>query len=216
MPNEDYRWGWVLLSYNRGSIFPLYKKHGGDIQAYLSASGTGQEQREYVYKFYAAKSAFHEVQTEPRDIFPCPLIYQEQGKPTTHSVQEGESISAISIQHDRTITRIIAYNLQENPEFSTKLQPGDKILIPNAARATVLVKDLDVDTSEFQRLNPHLGSSVMESRRGIPETTIYFPDQASADAFYRESTGKIESRPTAEQESSDRDLCLTHAGRMFR
>lgn len=224
--NEQRRWCWAILGFNLGKegIEKKYKKHHGDIKAYLESQDATEEQKNYLHRFFGAREVFNPMrEEEPQtpQLEEAHVVYRQQKKTIVYTIEQGDNLTKIAKNYNKTIPRIIAFNLQKNPAFDPdNLTIGQEILIPQIPAATIKYSDILAETgvlkSDFDELNLHLESEIVQNRKGIPETTICFPaEQDFKNLFYDRFENQILNEAEAEEEICDRETCFEEARRKY-
>ncbi len=216
-------WSWAILGFNLGKegIEKQYKKYHGDIRAYLESQDATEEQKNYLHRFFAAREIFNGMREEEPQTPQLEEAHIIQKKPITYTVKEGDTLTSIALAHNKTIARIIAFNLQENPEFNPdNLSINQEILIPQIPVATLkystVINNLAISKRDFSELNPHLGPDITRDEKGIPETTIYLPAGQDLKNFFYDSFGEeILDESAAEEEVCEREVCFEEARRRY-
>ncbi|EKD48088.1 MAG: hypothetical protein ACD_65C00128G0008 [uncultured bacterium] len=219
-------WSWAILGFNLGKegVQKQYEKYRGDVKAYLESQDATEEQKNYLHKFFTAREIFRNMgETEPQapQLESAHIVYKRQKKPITYVVKEGDTLTSISLAHNKTVAGLIAFNLQKDPEFNPdNLSINQEILIPQIPVATLkystVTNNLAISKRDFDELNPHLGPDITRDKKGIPETTIYFPaGQNLKNFFYDSFEEEILDESAAEEEVCEREVCFEEARRRY-
>jgi LysM repeat protein len=87
----------------------------------------------------------------------------DAGRPTTHTVQPGETLARIALRYQVPIEQIAEQNAISDPDWiragrnlEIRPAPPNEIVIPAGATLTGLASRLDVTVSHLIRLNPQI------------------------------------------------------------